>query len=157
MRKDRLLFAVFAAAIAISTAACGASVDPATARISARLKDAAVIPGSELGPVFEQIERLTASRTVRFEQGTRTGELERAQRTVVLGMLIDRAGVYDEGLQEHDGKPARVFNAPGTSSNAEHTATRRLWIDVDTLLPVHFEFTDTASYEENYAYNLSVS
>jgi hypothetical protein len=136
--------------------ACAPAEDPEVAGIRTRLKEPAALAGSELTRTFDQIAGMLGDRAVHFTQGSTAGELNREQRSIVLGMLTDRAGVFDEGLRTDGERALRVFNAPGTSIISEYDATRRLLIDVETLLPARFEFTDTASSEENYAFELTV-
>jgi hypothetical protein len=75
---------------------------------------------------------------------------------VALGMLHDRAGVFDEGLRTGGDRRARVFNAPGLSSNPEIEANRRLFIDVERLLPIRFEFAYAFPSPDDYDYELAV-
>lgn len=74
----------------------------------------------------------------------------------MLGMLIDRTGVFDEGVRSGGGRQARVFNAPGQSNNPEIEASRRLFVDVETLLPLRFEFAYAFPSPDDYAYDLDV-
>jgi hypothetical protein len=157
MRKQTLLGRLFAVLLTcLAVHACAPAEDPTTAGVRARLKLPARLVGDELTRTFEQIASRVQDRTIHFTKGSTRAELNREQRLVVLGMLTDRAGVFDEGLRTDGDRQLRVFNAPGTSILSEYDATRRLLIDVETLLPARFEFTDTASFEENYIFELDV-
>lgn len=92
---------------------------------------------------------------IRDPAGTRT--LDERQRTIVFGMLSHPAGVFDEGLEADDTGRFRVLNAPGESPSSEIDVARRLFIDVETMLPRRFEFTYGFPHPENYQYDLIVS
>ena len=76
------------------------------------------------------------------------------QHAVVFGMLSNRAGVYDEGLRREGGNSFRVLNGPGRSDNAEIEASQRLWIDVETFVPLRYQFTYAFPGYGDYAYDL---
>jgi hypothetical protein len=71
-------------------------------------------------------------------------------------MLSNRAGVYDEGLRREGKTTYRVLNAPGRSNNAEIEASQRLWIDVETFVPVRYQFSYAFPGYGDYAYDLAV-
>ena len=71
-------------------------------------------------------------------------------------MLSDRTGVFDEGLRTGGGRRARVFNAPGVSNNPEIEASRRLFVDVETFLPLRFEFAYAYPNPDDYNLDLIV-
>ena len=83
-------------------------------------------------------------------------DLSAAEREFVLGMLRDRAGVFDEGLRSGGGRRARVFNAPAVSNNPEIEAARRLFLDVETLRPLRFEFAYAFPSPDDYSLDLRV-
>ena len=126
--------------LSVLMSACRQPEDPARVEIRARLKDKAVLSDEELGRVVEVVGRAVTGKAVRFNQDAGTGELNQEQREVVLGMLTNRMGMYDEGLSVDRGATVRVLNAPGVSLHAEYSASRRLLVDVETLLPRRFEF-----------------
>ena len=64
--------------------------------------------------------------------------------------------MFDEGLRTGGGRKARVFNAPGQSNNPEIEASRRLFVDVESLLPLRFEFAHAFQSPDDYAYDLEV-
>ena len=104
--------------------------------------------------MFEQVGQVLQHKTVRVARGTTSTALGDAERSVVLGMLGDRAGVFDEGLRSGGGRRARVFNAPGLSNNPEIEATRRLFVDVETFLPLRFEFAYAFPSPDDYTLDL---
>ena len=110
----------------------------------------------ELKRFIDEAARSVAGKTVRIRQGNVTSELDAEQREVVLGMLTETAGVYDQGLRTEGGVVSRVLNAPGLSPNPEIESTRRLWIDVETFLPHHFDFSFFMVDLGNYSYDLVV-
>jgi hypothetical protein len=95
-------------------------------------------------------------KRVQVVRGAERADLEGEDREVVLGMLTNRAGVFDEGLKATDGEQMRVFNAPGRSTNPEIEASRRLFIDVDSFLPRRFEFAYAFPSPEDYTLELRV-
>lgn len=128
-------------------ASCAPPEEPARIELRARLKQAAVLSEEELGRMLNEVDRSIGDKVVRFtrdaaagEPGAAGGELNKEQREVVLGMLTNHNGVYDEGLSKAGDAPVRVFNAPGLSLHAEYSAARRLFVDLETFLPRRFEF-----------------
>jgi hypothetical protein len=106
--------------------------------------------------VFEEVSEAIEGRTVRIVRGSTTSEMGAAEREVALGMLSDRTGVFDEGLRTGGGRRARVFNAPGQSTNPEIEASRRLFIDLESFLPLRFEFAYAYPSPDDYSYDLVV-
>lgn len=142
--------------LALTVSGCGKPEDPARLALRARLKQGARLSTEELSGLLDEARRSLVGKTVRYRQNDVTAELDPDQRKVVLGMLDDRNGVYDEGLQTSDNARTRVINAPGDSIDAEYVTIRRLWIDVDTFLPRHFELTNDVARTGGYSLDLLV-
>ena len=140
----------------IASAACASPEDPARAGLRSRLSQEARLSADEIARVFEEVNRTLDGKTIRIVHGSTPIEMGSTDREVVLGMLTDRAGVYDEGLRTGGGRRARVFNAPGQSNNPEIEANRRLFVDVESFLPLRFEFGYAFPSPEDYAYDLAV-
>ena len=130
--------------------------DPARAALRERIKVEGRLSDEDLTQLMDEASRGLEGKTVRIRDDAQTREPTPLERSVVLGMLENRAGVFDEGLRTDNGVVSRVLNAPGESPNAEIEATRRLWIDVETLLPRHFEFTFFISGLGDYSYDVIV-
>jgi hypothetical protein len=145
--------AVLAAALLVSSCA---REDPARSALRARLEQQEKLSTEEIGRVLDEVGRSLEGRTIRIVDGPSTSDLDEAQREVVLGMLTERAGIFDEGLQSAGGSALRVLNAPGRSENPEIEASRRLFIDVRTFLPRHFEFKYAFPSPDDYAFELVV-
>jgi hypothetical protein len=138
------------APLALSVAAimCGAGEDAERSSLRARLKQPARLTPEELTRVLDEVAHSLAGRSVQF---VRNGSVENPtdqQRDIVLGMLSEPAGVFDEGLRIDERPSLRVLNAPGRSANRELDAARKLFIDTDTLLPRKFEFVSGDASEE---------
>jgi hypothetical protein len=140
----------------IGFAACGRVENPQRAELRARLAVEEQLSPAEIARVFEQVGQTLEGKTVRVARGATTTDLSAAERDVVLGMLSDRAGVFDEGLRSGGGRRARVFNAPGISNNPEIEASRRLFVDVETFLPLRFEFAYAFPSPDDYTLDLMV-
>jgi len=141
----------------IGFVACGPAENPERTALLARLGQEGQLSPEEIGRVFEQVDQALRGKTVRVARGATTTDLGATERDVVLGMLGDRAGVFDEGLRAGGGRRARVFNAPGLSNNPEIEATRRLFIDVETFLPLRFEFAYAFPSPDDYTLDLRVN
>jgi len=141
----------------IGLASCTSRQDPARIELRSRLKQQAALSADEIGRVFDEVSRALQGKTVRIVRGSTATDLGAAERDVVLGMLADRTGVFDEGLRSGGGRQARVFNAPGQSNNPEIEASRRLFVDVETFLPLRFEFAYAFPSPDDYAYDLQVN
>ena len=141
----------------IGIAACAGSEAPERVKLRARLTQETQLSQDEIGRVFEQVDQALQGKTVRASRGAATNDLGAAERDVVLGMLHDRAGVFDEGLRSGGGRRARVFNAPAFSNNPEIEATRRLFVDVETLLPLRFEYAYAFPSPDDYSLDLVVN
>jgi hypothetical protein len=146
--------ALLLASIAIS--ACGRPEDPARIALRERIKQDTRLYDEELTRFIDETARSIEGKMVLIKTGNTTAALDVEQRETVLGMLIDRAGVFDEGLRTDNGVVSRVLNAPGVSPSPEIEATRRLLIDVETFLPRRFEFTFFLVDLGNYSYDLVV-
>ena len=142
----------------ISIAACAPRDDPERAALRTRLTQGSQLSQEEIGRVFEQVGEGLQGRTVRVSRGgTMPSDLGAAEREFVLGMLRDRAGVFDEGLRTGGGRRARVFNAPAVSNNPEIEATQRLFVDVETFLPLRFEYASAFPSPDDYSVDLVVN
>jgi hypothetical protein len=146
---------VLALLTSIVIAAC-AREDPARTALRERLKQTTPLSNEELGRVRDEVGRAIADKHVRIKEGGATHEFDERQRYVVLGMLTEPAGMFDEGLRQEAGTTVRVLNSPGESDNAEIEASRRMWVDIETFLPVRFEFTYAFPGNGDYAYDLAV-
>ena len=140
---------------AILAGACAAPEDPARVELRARLQQQEKLSPEEIGRVFDEVSRSLEGKTLRIVQAS-PGEIDAAGRDVVLGMLTERAGVFDEGLRTADGAALRVFNAPGRSATAEIEASRRLFVDVRSFLPRRFEFAHAFTSPDDYQFDLIV-
>ena len=140
----------------ISIAACAPRDDPERAALRTRLTQEPQLSQEEIGRVFEQVDRGLQGKTIRVSRGATTSDLGAAEREFVLGMLRDREGVFDEGLRSGGGRRARAFNAPAVSNNPEIEAMRRLFLDVETLLPLRFEFAYAFPSPDDYSLDLRV-
>ena len=152
VRRIAVLFVVL-----IVVAGCTPAENPDRAELLARLAQEGQLSQEEIARVFEQVDQALQHKTIRVVRGATSTALGDAERSVVLGMLGDRAGVFDEGLRSGGGRRARVFNAPGLSNNPEIEATRRLFIDVETFLPLRFEFAYAFPSPDDYALDLMVN
>ena len=142
---------------ALSVADCAAPEAPERVELQARLGQEGQLSADEIARVFEQVDQAVQGKTVRISRGATTNDLDAAEREVVLGMLRERAGVFDEGLRSGGGRRARVFNAPAVSNNPEIEATRRLFVDVETFLPLRFEYASAFASPDDYSLDLIVN
>ena len=142
---------------AIGLVSCTAREDPARIGLRLRLKQQQSLTAAEIGRVFDEVAKAMQSKTVRIARGSTATDLGAAEREVALGMLTDRTGVFDEGLRSGGGRQARVFNAPGQSNNPEIEASRRLFVDIETFLPLRFEFAYAFPSPDDYSYDLEVN
>jgi hypothetical protein len=134
---------------------CAPPEDPVRAELRTRLEQPDKLTPEEVGRVFDEINRTLQTKQVRAVRDGVTSNLAGDEREVVLGMLTDRVGVFDEGLRTGDSQ-MRVFNAPGVSTNPEIEAVRRLYVDVRTFLPRRFEFAYAFPSPDDYQIDLSV-
>jgi hypothetical protein len=128
--------------------------NPARIALRDRLRQQAQLAPTELDQLRAEVLRTMGDRfvNVRDDQGTRPIPTER--QSAVFGMLSDPAGLFDEGLRDESGVPLRVLNAPGAAPSSEIDAVRRLFINVETFLPVRFDFSYGFPSPENYTYEL---
>ena len=106
MRRIAILVAL------IGVAACAPRDDPQRAELRTRLRQETQLSSEEIARVFEQVQRSLQGRPIRIARGATKTDLGASERDVVLGMLSDRAGVFDEGLRTGGGKAgARVQRA----------------------------------------------
>jgi hypothetical protein len=136
-------------------AACRAE-NPALAPLRARLAQPATLTSEELASVRAAVLDSIRDKHLQIPQGSATRDLNDEERTIVLGMLTESAGLFDEGLRQQDGTNVRVLNAPGVSEDREIEATRRLFIDIQTFQPRRFEFAHAFPAAGDYAYDLVV-
>jgi hypothetical protein len=153
MKTAQGIGVVLAAALVVF--ACRAE-DPARAALRQRLLQPAQLSADELARVREEVRKAIEGKTVRVKDGATTRPLTPEERTVVLGMLTEPAGLFDEGLRQEPGGAVRVLNAPGLSDDPEIEATSRLWIDVNTFLPRRFLFNYAVPGRGDYAWDLDV-
>ena len=132
--------------------ACARPEDPARTQLRSRLAQQDKLTPEEVGRVFDEVIRTLQGRQVRAVRDGVENGLAGEARDVVLGMLTDRVGVFDEGLRS----TTRVFNAPGLSTNPEIEAVRRLFVDVQTFLPRRFEFAYAFPSPDDYQLDLAV-
>lgn len=142
--------------LALIAAACAKPEDPARIELRARLKQQTLLSDEELVRVTDEVRGTIGDKPVRYTQDAETKELDKTQRDVVLGMLTNRVGLYDEGLKDVGGRTLRVLNAPGLSQFPEYSAARRLLVDVETFLPRRFEFSYEFQGMGDYAYDLEI-
>ena len=132
---------------------CAQPEDPARAQLRARVRQEVRLSEEELARLCNEIIRTIEGKTFRIKDGA-TRELSPEQRALVFDMLSNRAGLFDEGLRQDGGASYRVLNAPGLSNNAEIEASQRLSIDVETLLPLRYQFSYAFPGYGDYAYEL---
>ena len=135
--------------------ACGGE-DPGKVALRARLAQDARLSSEELGRLRDEIGRTMAGKTVRIKEGAAVRELTDEERSVIFGMLTEPAGMYDEGVRREGPATSRVLNAPGRSLNSEIEASRRLSVDVQTLLPRRFQFVNAFPGYGDYTFDLVV-
>jgi len=128
--------------------ACGNPEDPARIQLRERLRQQAPLSHEEIASLLDEVHRTVGSGKVRATRGGATADMDERDHDVVLGMLTNHAGVFDEGLRTIENRTLRVVNAPGRPSNAELDAARHLFIDIATFLPAHFEFTSGVASDE---------
>jgi len=142
--------------LSIAIAGCAAPEDPARVELRARVKQAAVLSAQDLTRLLDEVTRGVGEKPVQFSGDAGSGELTREQRDVVLGMLTNREGLFDEGLRTIGAATLRVLNAPGLSAHPEYSATRRLLVDVETFLPKRFEFSYEFQGMGDYELDLTI-
>jgi len=136
----------------LGATACARPEDPARTQLRTRLEQQDKLTPEEVGRVFDEVIRTLQGKQVRAVRDGVENDLVGEERDVVLGMLTDRVGVFDEGLRS----TTRVFNAPGLSTNPEIEAVRRLFVDVRTFLPRRFEFGYAFPSPDDYQLDLAV-
>ena len=137
-------------------AACSKPEDPARAALRQRLTQAGQVSPEELARVREEVSKALVDKKVRIKNGTEVTDLTDEQNLTVLGMLVEPAGMFDEGLREEAGVSVRVLNSAGLSESSEVEASRRLLIDIETFLPRRFLFTYAFPGYGDYEYELVV-
>jgi hypothetical protein len=148
----RGLVAILCAA-AVSTA-CAPRQDPRAASLRERLRQETPIPHEEIAATFEVVAGMIAGKTMSAKKNGVALTVDDNQRVEVLGMLSDPVGVYDAGLERNEGHMRRGFNAPATPMMSEIDASKTLWIDVETLRPVRYDFAFSAPGFGDYSYEL---
>jgi hypothetical protein len=135
---------------------CAKPEDPGRVSLRMRLKEPRLLESEEIGRTLDEVGRAIAGKTVMMKPDDVAQALNAEQRDVVLGMLVNRIGLYDEGLRSEGGAAVRVLNAPGISSNPEYSAARKLWIDVETFRPRRFEFAYEFPGMGDYEFDLVI-
>jgi hypothetical protein len=145
---------VLFAAIALAGCSAPEPEDPSRTALRDRLRQDAQLESAELDQLRSEVLRSMGDQVfaIQAEDGTRPIPAER--QAAVFGMLKDPSGVFDEGLRNESGHLVRVLNAPGLAPSSEIDAARRLFIDVETLLPRRFDFSYGFPSPENYTYEL---
>lgn len=154
-RTRACLSALVFACASLCASACAPPEDPARVALRARASQEARLQGEELAAFREEVARTIGGKKVSLSAVGMTRPLTDEERPVILGMLEDPAGLFDEGLKTEDGVVLRVLNAPAESTNAEIEAARRLYVDVKTLLPRRFEFFHAFAGYGDYAFELA--
>jgi hypothetical protein len=152
MQVTRLLALLFGCFL-FST--CSRPEDPARTALRDRLKQTPQLSDVELVRLRDVIRATMKGKTF-VKDGAAESQLTEEERRVTFGMLTEAAGLYDEGLRQHEGATFRILNAPGLSANSEIEAFRRLWVDVETFLPRRFEFAYAFPGFGDYSYDLAV-
>ncbi len=134
--------------------ACSPAEDPARTALRERLGQEATLLPEELRRLRDEVTRAMAGKAFHARQGETTRALDAEQQIVVFGMLTEPAGMFDEGLRQEGGATVRVLNAPGRSTSSEIEASRRLSINIETLLPVHFRFAYAFPNPDDYSFDL---
>lgn len=142
-------------ALTVSATAC-VSEPPERAALRERLKQPAQMSQEELGRTLDEIAKTIQGKAILVQVEAATKEMNQEQRDVVLGMLTDRVGVFDEGLRTDNGVTLRILNAPGLSTNPEFSAARRLLVDINTFIPRRFEFNHEVAGLGDYGFDLTV-
>jgi hypothetical protein len=143
--------------LSILATRCGRPEDPARVELRARLKLDSRLSNDELGRLRDEVNRTIAGKRFRIQDGDGTRELSQEQQAMLFGMLIEPAGMYDEGLRRHAGVALRVLNAPGRSNHSEIEASQRLSIDIDTFLPRRYQFDYAFPSADDFALDLVVA
>ncbi len=142
-------------AAALLMVACAGPEDPSRVSLRERLKQSATLSTDELAGLRAEVSKTIGDNTVSIRDGSGTRELG-DRRALVLGMLTDPVGLFDEGLRIQDGETFRVLNAPAESTTMEIEAARRLYIDVETFEPRRFEFAHAFPNPADYSFELVV-
>ena len=151
----RLAAALFVGlCLAAVTVACGRAEDPARAALRERLRQEASLSVGELDQVRAEVGRTIAERDVLVRDVNGTHEIDPDRRDMVLGMLTQPLGMFDEGLRTEDGSTYRILNGPAESMTMEIEASRRLWIDVETFAPRRFEYAHAFPNPADYSLEL---
>ena len=137
-------------------AACARPEDPARVQLRERLKQKPQLSSEDLTRVRDEVGKAIAGRKVRLKEDGAARDLNEEQRAVILGMLAEPAGLFDEGLRQEANGTFRILNAPGESLNPEIEASRKLWIDLQTFQPRRFEFAYAFPGNGDYAFDLVV-
>ena len=149
---------VLASAIAMAGCASPEPADPARAKATDRLRQDAQLTIEELDHLRAEILRAIGDRAFAIEGDVAKANpaLAEERRKAVFSMLTEPAGLFDEGLRDENGTRLRILNAPGWAPTSEIDAARRLWIDVDTLIPVRFAYAYNFPSAENYSYEITI-
>jgi hypothetical protein len=129
--------------------------DPVRSALRERLQLEMQLSSEELDGLRAEVLRAMGDQVFLVRMGNDTHPVPAERQSVVFGMLKDPTGLFDEGLRDVDGTRYRILNAPGIAPSSEIDAARRLYIDVETLLPGRFEFSYGFPSPENYTYELT--
>jgi hypothetical protein len=154
-RSRASLVVTLAAAIAVG-AACQSPEEKARVEFSARLKDPRLLSREEIVRFYDEIGRAIAGKHMRAKQGAVTRDLDERQKAAVLGMLSDPTLVGDRGVRTEDKRTLRGLDAGATPPTSEIDAAQTLWIDVDTFIPIRYEFAYSMPGLGDYAYDIIV-
>ena len=141
--------------LAGSAWSCAPAEDPARVQLRDRLHQETRLSDTEVQQVIGEVSRSVAGRSLLIKDQAASRALEGEQRGVVLSMLGDPVGVYDEGLRREGDAEYRVLNGPARSDNAEIEATQRLWIDVQSFLPLRYRYSYAFPGYGDYEYELT--
>lgn len=136
--------------------ACRAPEDPVRVALRERARQQGRLMDEDLTRFREEVGKTIAGKKVVLQAVGMSRELTEDEYPMVLGMLGQPAGLFDEGLKDENGVMLRVLNAPAESTNTEIEAARRLYVDVETFLPTRFEYFHAFAGYGDYSYDLKV-
>lgn len=140
---------------AFGTLACARANDPATVALRARLSQDQTLSRDEIARLYQAVAPVIAGKALSVRQGAITRTLDEKERIAVLGILSDPAAVYDGGVWTDGAHTWRGIKAGATPAHSEIDATETLWIDVDTFLPIRYDFEFSLPGFGDYSYDLT--